>query len=101
METTESTIKKPTTFIEQVNILKSRNLQIEEEEKAIETLKRINYYRLSAYMLSFKSSDRFYDGVSFSDVYNLYSKLGGKKSPPSQRYRVPPAFCRIPANGII
>jgi abortive infection bacteriophage resistance protein len=43
METTESTIKKPTTFIEQVNILKSRNLQIEEEEKAIETLKRINY----------------------------------------------------------
>jgi abortive infection bacteriophage resistance protein len=73
METTESTIKKPTTFIERVNILKSRNLQIEEEEKAIETLKRINYYRLSAYMLSFKSSDRFYDGVSFSDVYNLYN----------------------------
>jgi hypothetical protein len=28
------------------------------------------------------------------------SKLGGK-APPSQWYRVPPAFCRIPANGII
>ncbi|MCF8023602.1 MAG: hypothetical protein K9L17_13025 [Clostridiales bacterium] len=59
----ESRIKKPTTFAEQVNILKSRNLQIEDEEQAIETLSRINYYRLSAYMLSFKDGNRFHDGV--------------------------------------
>ena len=28
------------------------------------------------------------------------SKLGEQKRLPSQRYRVPPAFCRIPTNGI-
>jgi transposase len=25
----------------------------------------------------------------------------GRKAPPSQGYRLPPAFCRIPANGTI
>lgn len=65
-------IKKPTTFTEQINILKNRNLQINDESQAIEILSRINYYRLSAYMLSFKAGDRFHDGISFSDVYNLY-----------------------------
>lgn len=65
-------IKKPTTFQEQVNILRNRNLIINNEEQAVEILSRINYYRLSAYMLSFKTNDRFYDGVSFSDVYDLY-----------------------------
>ncbi len=65
-------IKKPTTFKEQVNILRNRNLIINNEEQAVEILSRINYYRLSAYMLFFKTNDRFYDGVSFSDVYDLY-----------------------------
>lgn len=65
-------IKKPTTFTEQINILKNRNLQIDDESQAIKILSRINYYRLSAYMLSFKVGDRFHDGVSFSDVYSLY-----------------------------
>ncbi len=65
-------IKKPTTFKEQVNILRNRNLVIDNEEQAVEILSRINYYRLSAYMLSFKTSDRFYGGVSFSDVHDLY-----------------------------
>ncbi|OWZ85052.1 Abi family protein [Natranaerobius trueperi] len=65
-------IKKPTTFKEQVNILRNRNLIVDDEEQAAEVLSRINYYRLSAYMLSFKTNDRFYEGVSFSDVHNLY-----------------------------
>lgn len=68
----QNRIKKPTTFREQVNILKNRNLQINDEEQAVEILSRINYYRLSAYMLSFKVGNRFHDGVSFDDIYNLY-----------------------------
>jgi abortive infection bacteriophage resistance protein len=39
-------LKKPTTFEEQLNILKDRNLQIEDEQQALDILSRINYYRL-------------------------------------------------------
>lgn len=43
--------KKPTTFEEQINILRSRNLIIEDEDKAKDILCRVNYYRLSAYIV--------------------------------------------------
>lgn len=66
-------IKKPTTFKEQVQILKSRNLIIDDEEKAIRILQRVNYYRLSAYMLSYKTNDELYEGASIDDVYSLYT----------------------------
>ncbi|TCS82514.1 Abi family protein [Tepidibacillus fermentans] len=65
-------IKKPTTFEEQIEILKARNMVISDVEKAKNILKRISYYRLSAYMLTLKENDRFYDGISLEDVYNLY-----------------------------
>ncbi|MBF8984887.1 Abi family protein [Lutibacter sp. B2] len=65
-------IKKPTTFLEQIERLKSRNLIIDDVEKAIGILQRINYYRLSAYMLTYKIDDRFRDGVSIEDVHDLY-----------------------------
>lgn len=65
-------IKKPTTFEEQVQILKSRNLIIDNEEKAICILQKVNYYRLSAYMLTYKTKDGIYDGASIQDVYSLY-----------------------------
>lgn len=64
----KSKIKKSATFREQVNLLKSRNLQIKDEEQAIETLSRINYYRLIGYIPSLKEGDRFYDGVLFDDI---------------------------------
>lgn len=65
-------IKKPTTFKEQVELLKSKNLIIENKEKAICILQKVNYYRLSTYMLTYKTKDRFHDGVSIRDVYSLY-----------------------------
>lgn len=64
--------KKPTTFEEQIKILKSRNLIINDEDKAIDILSRVNYYRLSAYMLSFKSNDVFFDGCTLEDIYDIY-----------------------------
>lgn len=72
MDNSSNRIKKPTTFQEQVNILKNKGLQIEEEHQAIEILNRINYYRLSAYTLTYKVDKKFLEGVSFDDVYNLY-----------------------------
>lgn len=65
-------IKKPKTFKEQIQILKSRNLTIDNDEEAICILKKINYYRLSAYMLTHKTKDGIYDGISIQDVYSLY-----------------------------
>ena len=65
-------IKTPTTFEEQVDILISRNLKVEDREKAIEVLSRINYYRLSAYMLTSKTNDEFEDGITFNEIYILY-----------------------------
>jgi len=37
-------IKKPTTFEEQIELLKSRGLIVDDEEKAFYILQRINYY---------------------------------------------------------
>src|SRR5690606_2072108 len=65
-------IKKPTTPQEQVEIFRSRGLIIENEERAIDILSRINYYRLSAYTLTFKQNDKFLNGVTFEGVYQLY-----------------------------
>lgn len=65
-------IKEPTTVKQQIELLKHRNLQITNEEEAMEILSRINYYRLSAYMLSYKNNDWFKEGITFKDVYNLY-----------------------------
>lgn len=67
-------IKPPKTFAEQVDILKRRNLIISNEQRAIEVLKRINYYRLSAYFLSLKQegTDLFIDGTAFDKIYRIY-----------------------------
>ena len=65
-------IKKSTTFSEQVNILESRNLKIEDRDEAIDILSRVNYYRLSAYMLSYKRSNEFQEDVSIRDIYSIY-----------------------------
>jgi abortive infection bacteriophage resistance protein len=72
MNTNDYKGKHPTTFEEQVEILKSRNLIIDDKQEAIDILSRVNYYRLSAYMLTLKSGDMFKVGTRFSDIYNLY-----------------------------
>ena len=71
-ENKENKLKKPTTFEEQVKLLKSRGLIIHDEAQAIAILKRVNYYRLSAYMLSYKKEEKLTSEVSIRDVYSLY-----------------------------
>ncbi|WP_176560280.1 Abi family protein [Brevibacillus dissolubilis] len=66
------TIKQPLTYEEQINLLKSRNLLLFNEEKAIQFLKGVNYYRWSAYTLSLKRDNVFKEGVTFEHVCNLY-----------------------------
>jgi abortive infection bacteriophage resistance protein len=65
--------KPPLTYIEQLDLLSSRGLHVENKESAIKYLRQISYYRLSAYFLPFKQSDKFHIGTKIEDVIRLYS----------------------------
>jgi hypothetical protein len=49
-----TTVKPALTFDEQVELMASRGLVIANKVAAAEVLRRINYYRFTAYTLSFK-----------------------------------------------
>ncbi|OPX90272.1 MAG: Abi-like protein [Pelotomaculum sp. PtaB.Bin104] len=70
----EPELKPPTTFEEQIEILKSRGLVVENEACAYGILHKVNYYRLSAYLLPFQvyGSDSFRDGTRFNQIYRIY-----------------------------
>ena len=66
-------IKRPTTYDEQVRILKKRGCFISDEVFCKEKLAAINYYRLAAYFLPFKTeNERYSEGTSFHQVYRIY-----------------------------
>lgn len=65
--------KKATTYEEQVRILQSRGMIIDDEAFCIQKLSEINYYRFSAYFLPFRRQDGSYiEGVHFQRVYRIY-----------------------------
>lgn len=65
-------------FSAQLEKLKQNGLQIHNDAFATKKLSHINYYRLSAYFLPFQypknsdKCDRFFEGVTFTDIINLY-----------------------------
>ncbi|WP_332699221.1 Abi family protein [Halalkalibacter lacteus] len=71
----ELKMKPPTTYKEQVEIYKNRNLHVENSEYAEKFLQRVNYYRLSAYALTFKdplNTDQYMGHSSFNKLTSLY-----------------------------
>ena len=69
-------LKDVKTFEEQLDILKDRNLIINNIDKALNILRNVNYYRLSGYYPFFYIKDnndrKFNIGTSFEDIYELY-----------------------------
>lgn len=66
-------LKKPTTYQEQLDILKSRGIIIDDPNQCIAVLETVNYYRFTAYFLPFKRSDGQYcENTQFSRVYRIY-----------------------------
>lgn len=68
-------LKKPLSFEEQLNRLKSHGIIVNDEKKAIEILKYINYYRFTGYALQFRKNPQesdYMDGTTFESVYHLY-----------------------------
>ena len=57
------------TIDEQLNILKSRGLTIDDEEKASDFLLHNNYYRVSGYSLTLRNHDVFSKTASFQIIF--------------------------------
>lgn len=61
------------TYSEQLQLLKNRGLEINDEAFALHILKHHNYYRLSAYRFPFQDTpDSFRQGTRFDDLWDLY-----------------------------
>jgi abortive infection bacteriophage resistance protein len=70
-------MKHPRTASEQIQLLKSRNLVIENELAAERFLLENNYYRLSGYWRKYQKApdsndDRFIDGTTFEKIVAIY-----------------------------
>jgi abortive infection bacteriophage resistance protein len=65
-------IKQPKTIDEQVNMLISRGLVVDNKDELKYYLENISYYHLSIYFKYFQKNDKFYKGINFSDVLRVY-----------------------------
>ena len=66
-------VKQPTTYDEQVKKIIEHGCIVGDEEFAKLVLQRINYYRFSAYFLSFQKNDgRLRKDTTFNNVYRTY-----------------------------
>ena len=66
--------KPPLSFPDQLLLLKSRGLSIENEPKALSYLQEISYYRLSAYFLPYQRvKDTFNAGTTFEQIIANYT----------------------------
>ena len=66
--------KPALTYERQVELLKSRGLSFDDEALALHCLKRIGYFRLSAYFIPFKvfGQDQFLPDATFQKIIDLY-----------------------------
>lgn len=68
-------LKKPISFHEQMLKLKEHGMKIEDENMVEEILSRVNYYRLSGYLLQYRKSESdsdFINDLDFADAYEIY-----------------------------
>lgn len=70
--------KPPLTYKEQIELLKTRGLIFDDEERAELQLSNVSFFRLRAYMLPFRKNvhseviDDFRYGTNWESIYNLY-----------------------------
>lgn len=61
------------TIEEQLEILRSRGLTIDDEPAARDFLLRNNYYRVSGYSLTLRRNDIFSESASFQNIVDIYN----------------------------
>ena len=61
-------------YEDQVDLLTRRGLDCPDRDRALLWLKRIGYYRLSAYFIPFKdaATGSFRSGITFEQIIDLY-----------------------------
>lgn len=70
----KSYTKTPKTFADQLALLESRHLTVNDKAKALSYLAEISYYRLSAYFLPYQQTkDVFNTGTTFEQIIKTYS----------------------------
>ena len=66
-------VKKPTTFEQQLIVIKDKGFVINDERQCLDLLHRVNYYALSAYLLPFKlGKNEYVKGVDFEIIERIY-----------------------------
>lgn len=74
-------MKQPTTYGQQVELIKKKGFCIEDDDECIEFLHQANYYRLMAYLLPFKKRDGSYvKGIDFNRIKRIYEFDGRLRS---------------------
>ena len=61
------------TIEEQIEILRSRGLSIQDDEQTKQFLLYHNYYRISGYSLTLRRNDVFYPNSSMQNVMDIYA----------------------------
>ncbi len=66
--------KPPLVYNDQLDQLIRRGLDCPDQSRALQWLKRVGYYRLSAYFIPFRISgtDDFRPGTTLTDIVDLY-----------------------------
>lgn len=59
-------------FADQLAQLQRRGLLVTDRDRALQWLRRVSYYRLSAYFLPSKDHENFRPGTEFNDIAGLY-----------------------------
>lgn len=68
INTRSNVVKKPTTIEEQIKLLESREVVIEDENFAKKFLRIYNYYFVTGYLHPYKTSDDKYKNISFNGI---------------------------------
>ena len=66
--------RRPKTYEEQIELIREKGFIIYDDEVSdcISFLKKVNYYRFSAYFLPFMKEDRSFERVSFFRLQRIY-----------------------------
>ena len=68
-------LKQPMSYEEQLHRLIMHGIVVDDRERAIDILKRVNYYRFTGYALQFRVSQEdstHVENTNLAKVYNLY-----------------------------
>lgn len=69
----EVNLKPPRTFDKQIEILRSRNIIINDKERARKILSTVNYYKLTGYALHIKNGQSYIKGYTIESIFGIYS----------------------------